>query len=157
MSRGYLYVVNTKTDGSMDESMNVSEDELYYLSGSEFDYIENISKENSDILVNDLINRFAAYGAETGTEELDEGEFPYVVLTQDVVRKYFAPRLQTLKDMMPDMTVDDFIENGYKIKQLIEDPYGDAVYWNGLFHKFDYFMRNVEDVKVYLGNVLYMK
>lgn len=80
MARGYLYVVNTNADASM----NVSEEELYYLSGHQFDYVENLPEEDSDNLVNDLIKRFAAYGAETGTEELDEGEFPYVVLTQDV-------------------------------------------------------------------------
>ncbi len=152
MARGYLYVVNTNADASM----NVSEEELYYLSGHQFDYVENLPEEDSDNLVNDLIKRFAAYGAETGTEELDEGEFLYVVLTQDVARKYFAPRLQTLKDMIPDMTVDDFIENGYKIKQLTEDPYGDAVCWNGAFYTFDYFMRNVGNAIVYFGNVLYM-
>lgn len=153
MARGYLYVVNTNADASM----NVSEEELYYLSGHQFDYVENLPEEDSDILVNDLIKRFAAYGAETGTEELNEGEFPYVVLTRDIARKYFAPRLQALKDMIPDMAVDDFIENGYKIKQLTEDPYGDAVCWNGAFHNLDYFMREVGDEKVYFGNVLYME
>ena len=48
------------------------------------------------------------------------------------------------------------LHNGYKIKQLVEDPYGDAVYWNGSFYTLDYFMRNVGNAKVYFGNVLYM-
>lgn len=152
MARGYLYVVNT----DVNESMDVSEVELYNLTGHQFDYVENMPEKESGELVKDLVQRFAAYGAETGTEKLDEREFPYAVLTQDVARKYFAPRLQTLKDMIPDMTVDDFIDNGYKIKQLVEDLYGDAVYWNGSFYTLDYFMRNVGNAKVYFGNVLYM-
>lgn len=152
MARGYLYVVNTDEN----ESMRVSEEELYNLTGHQFDYVENMPEKESKELVEDLMKKFAAYGAETGTEELNEGEFPYVVLTQDIARKYFAPRLQTLKDMMQDMTIDDFIDNGYKIKQLTEDPYGDAVYWNGSFYTLDYFMRNVGNAKVYFGNVLYM-
>lgn len=152
MARVYLYVVNTNED----ESMRVSGVELYNLTGHQFDYIENLTNENSEILVKDLVQRFAAYGATTGTEELDEEKIPYAFLTQEVAKKYFAPRLQTLKDMISDMTVDDFIDNGYKIKQLVEDPYGDAVYWNGSFYTFDYFMRNVGNAKVYFGNVLYM-
>lgn len=152
MARGYLYVVNTDENASMD----VSEEELYNLTGHQFDYVENMPEKESKELVEDLMKKFAAYGAETCTEELNEGEFPYVVLTQDIARKYFAPRLQTLKDMMQDMTIDDFIDNGYKIKQLVEDSYGDAVYWNGSFYTLDYFMRNVGNAKVYFGNVLYM-
>ncbi len=152
MARGYLYVVNTDENAAM----NVSEEELYDLARHQFDYVENLPGKESGELVKDLVQRFAAYGAETGTEKLDEGEFPYVVLTQDVARKYFAPRLQTLKDLMQDMTVDDFIDNSYKIKQLTEDPYGSAVYWNGSFYTLDHFMRNVGNAKVYLGNVLYM-
>lgn len=152
MARGYLYVVNTDENAAM----NVSEEELYDLARHQFDYVENLPGKESGELVKDLVQRFAAYGAETGTEKLDEGEFPYVVLTQDVARKYFAPRLQTLKDLMQDMTVDDFIDNSYKIKQLTEDPYGSAVYWNCSFYTLDHFMRNVGNAKVYLGNVLYM-
>lgn len=152
MARGYLYVVNTDENASMD----VSEEELYNLTGHQFDYVENMPEKESKELVEDLMKKFAAYGAETCTEEMNEGEFPYVFLTRDIARKYFAPRLQTLKDMIPDMTVDDLIDNGYKIKQLVEDPYGDAVYWNGSFYTLDYFMRNVGNAKVYFGNVLYM-
>lgn len=145
-------MVNTNEN----ESMRVSEEELYNLTGHQFDYIENLPDEKSETLGQDLVQRFVAYGAETGTEELDEGDFPYAVLTKEVARKYFAPRLQTLKDMISDITVDGFIDNGYKIKQLVEDPYGDAVYWNGSFYTLDYFMRNIGDAKVYFGNVLYM-
>lgn len=152
MARGYLYVVNTDEN----ESMRVSEEELYNLTGHQFDYIENLPDEKSETLVKDLVQRFAAYGATTGTEEMDERKISYAFLTQEIARKYFAPRLQTLKDMIPDMTVDDLIDNGYKIKQLVEDPYGDAVYWNGSFYTLDYFMRNVGNAKVYFGNVLYM-
>ncbi|MDY6245374.1 MAG: hypothetical protein SPL82_16120 [Lachnospiraceae bacterium] len=152
MARGYLYVVNTNEN----ESMRVSEEELYNLTGHQFDYIENLPDEKSETLVKDLVQRFAVYGATTGTEELDEGKISYAFLTQEIARKYFAPRLQILKDMIPDMTVDDLIDNGYKIKQLVEDPYGDAVYWNGSFYTLDYFMRNVGNAKVYFGNVLYM-
>ena len=152
MARGYLYVVNTDENAAM----NVSEEELYDLAGHQLDYVSNLSAEESKELTTDLIKRFAAYGAKTGTEELNEGEFPYAVLTKKVARKYFAPRLQTLKDMIPDITVDGFIDNGYKIKQLVEEPYGDAVYWNGSFYTLDYFMRNVGNAKVYFGNVLYM-
>lgn len=152
MARGYLYVVNT----DVNESMDVSEVELYNLTGHQFDYVENMPEKESGELVKDLVQRFAAYGAETGTEELNEGEFPYVVLTQDIAREYFKPRLQALKDLVQDMTIDDFIGNGFEIGQLIEDPYDDAVYWNGSFYTLDYFMRNVGNAKVYFGNVLYM-
>lgn len=153
MARGYLYVVNTDENASMD----VSEEELYNLTGHQFDYVENMPEKESKELGPKICRKNSRVaGAETAAEELNEGEFPYVVLTQDIARKYFAPRLQTLKDMMQDMTIDDFIDNGYKIKQLTEDPYGDAVYWNGSFYTLDYFMRNVGNAKVYFGNVLYM-
>ena len=47
MARGYLYVVNTDEN----ESMRVSEEELYNLTGHQFDYIENLPDEKSETLV----------------------------------------------------------------------------------------------------------
>lgn len=46
MARGYLYVVNTDEN----ESMRVSEEELYNLTGHQFDYIENLPDEKSETL-----------------------------------------------------------------------------------------------------------
>ncbi len=86
--RGYLYVVNTDEN----ESMRVSEEELYNLTGHQFDYIENLPDEKSETLVKDLVQRFAAYGATTGTEEMDEGKISYAFLTQEIARKYFCTK-----------------------------------------------------------------
>ncbi len=68
----------------------------------------------------------------------------------------FAPRLQTLKDMIPDMTVDDLIDNGYKNQAAGRRPVWGCRVLNGSFYTLDYFMRNVGNAKVYFGNVLYM-
>lgn len=42
MARGYLYVVNTDENASMD----VSEEELYNLTGHQFDYVENMPEKS---------------------------------------------------------------------------------------------------------------
>lgn len=88
MARGYLYVVNTDENASMD----VSEEELYNLTGHQFDYVENMPEKESKELVEDLMKKFAAYGAETGTEELNEGEFPICGSYAGYCKKVFCTK-----------------------------------------------------------------
>lgn len=156
MARGYLYAVNNEEEGTL--TLNVSEEELYNLSGYEFDCISNLSKEESNQLASDLVKRFAAYGAKTGVEKTDDGDFPYVIFTSDVKRNYFTKRLKSLKELVSSLTIDQFIDNDWKIKELVDAPYYDAVYYNGSFRTFDNFIRNVtNETKVIFGSVLYMK
>lgn len=160
MARGCLY--EATTDLALYPTDTLSESNLYSYAGHQFNSISELGIDKSLEHGNDLVNRMASYGAETGTKKVNEGcmnrNFPYFVLTDEVARNYFDGRLKSLKEMVNDMTVDQFVKKNMKSKNLIEDIYGDAVSFRGSFQTLDRFIKEApRNVKIYVGKVFYIK
>lgn len=159
MARGYLY--EATTDLALYPTGTLSECDLYSYERHKFHNISEIDNYKTVELGNELINRMAYYGAETGTKKVDNGcmggDIPYFVLTDEVVCNYFDGRLNFLKEMANDMSVDQFVEKNLKSKNLVETIYGDAISLNGSFQTLDRFIKEApKNVKIYVGKVFYI-
>lgn len=152
--RGYIYEVTTEIDnlGFMDES------DFYNLAGVEADYFSNAAAE--EVLVKEYLEAWVKYGAETGTEENDDGEkIPWIIFNRKACKNFFKKRFNEMKKAAAEITLDEFSTDEVCIlKNLIFDNYGDAVYLDSCFYAEDDFIRDIEiGRKYYVGHVVYME
>lgn len=151
--RGYIYEVTTEIDGlgSMDES------DFYNLAGIEADYFSNAAEEEA--LVKEYLKAWVKYGIETGTEENSDGEkIHWIIFNRKACENFFKDRFEKMKEVAAKITLKEFsTDDVWRLKNLISDDHGDAVYCNTCFYTEDDFVRTVKmGKKHYLGHVLYM-
>lgn len=89
-------------------------------------------------------------------ENIEETDVSFTV-TAEAKQKYFEKRFKILKEIMSEMTLERFAQDGTDILFLVEDEYGEAVCLDGNFLSLDYFIRiSIPKIKYYIGNVVYM-
>ena len=74
-----------------------------------------------------------------------------LTLAQNGKQSYFEKRLDSLKSMINEMTIDEFADDmtAWKIQELINERYSFYVYEEGLYQTLDNFIRNIKDGEVY--------
>lgn len=161
MARGYLYEISNNLDHYPLFSHNA--DSMYTYCGTEFEYIENVSKHDTLENQENLTELFKQYGFTISYQENKDTKYTkytYVSATIAAKKNYFANRLRWLKEQIKDVTLKEFSNETttvHHIQETIEDKYGNAVLLNDSFYSFDTFIRMMEpDVKYYLGNVYLM-
>lgn len=151
MARGYIYEL--QKDASV--VGDITEDMFFELAGHEFDYVSNRDDDESKILVTMLVDMLKGFGAEIGTETIDEIELQYLVFSDKVKEAYFADRFVRLKSIIGEMDLHNFATcDPYSVKVLIDNAYDDMVYYgtDGGLRSVDYFIRTAENgVKYYVG------
>ena len=108
------------------------------------DYVED--SQNQDC----LLNLLSKLGAKTGEN--------FFILTDDVKYQYFASRLDKIKEIVSNLTLEEFASSDmYTLKYLIENDYGDLVYENENLISLDQWIREADTgVKYFVGNTVYM-
>lgn len=151
--RGYIYEITTEIHncGFMYEA------DFYDLAGTEADYFEDAEYEEKK--VKDYLESWEKYGAETGTEENDDGEeIPWIIFNRNARRNFFKKRFDEMKTVAESITLDEFSTDKVStLKSLIIDNYSNAVCFNSCFYTEDDFIRMAEmGKKYYIGHVVYM-
>ena len=107
--------------------------------------------------VMDFVKMLESFGAKTGVIEDWEWETNYYYFTvgEDFKRNYFSARFKELVKSVSEMTLDDFATKSQgKMVELLQDDFGDGIYYNGSFYDLDLFIREYlkEGVKYWIGN-----
>lgn len=159
MARGYIYEITDQP--LMYPIRYMHEDDLYDLQNHEFEFTQDLPlKDENPYEVSGIIETLKQYGIILQkTTNPDDKDDICMCFTPTLENKhaYFATNLQSLKNKVKDMTIEEFIEHDYDLKCLIDHPYSDAVYTNNTFCTFDSFMRSIEAGKTYfIGNIAIM-
>lgn len=155
MARGNLYELQSNVDAVG----NTSESDFYDYLRSEFENIKEAPDPEAE--VKQLWQYFHKLGMPVGAHiPANEDKTIYFVDITDEGRKnYFADRFRACKQLLDEMTFENFMDTdyAYKLCSTVEDTYGDAVTMEeDTFQTFDDFMRTASG-RYYIGNIFYMK
>ena len=105
----------------------------------------------------DFVKMLESFGAKTGVIEDWEWETNYYYFTvgEDFKRNYFSARFNEFVKNVSEMTIDDFATKSQgRLVELLQDDFGDGVYYNGSLYDIDLFIREhlKEGVKYWIGN-----
>ena len=122
MSRGTCYGIMQ----SVDDALSFDPYSIMDLAGNEFDYVgEDNSPDDIEYLVNWLKNN----GANVFVSLVDGEQVFSFEMTEDIKRNCFRSQYEEFKKMAEAITLDEFaLKDPYKLRQLVEDPFSDAVY-----------------------------
>lgn len=154
MGRGYIYEISDNLDLYPIRYMHT--DDLLTHS-HEFDYVQEMDCKNP-YEASGIIDILKQYGIQCDViKDEDNEDVLTFTITQEAKHNYFRPRLQQLENIVDNMTLPDFSKSIDSLQNLINDQYGDAVYFNNCFYTFDEFMRSAAPgSKFYIGNIYYM-
>lgn len=138
MGRGTIFEISKRKTGM------INEENFYDIVPIMADYVED--SQNQDC----LLNLLSKLGAKTGEN--------FFILTDDVKYQYFASRLDKIKEIVSNLTLEEFASSDmYTLKYLIENDYGDLVYENENLISLDQWIREADTgVKYFVGNTVYM-
>ena len=169
MARGYIYEITDNIDAYGIHLMGA--DEICNSYPQEADYYRELDETELGEAKSDLIHTMESYGFRTGKLEDEtlwtDEPIPWFEASNFGKRNYFRNRLQELQKMASNITLDQFANipttgdvdriSSVTLKNLIDDDYTNAVYFNNSFYTFDEFMRNLEpDRKYYIGTICLM-
>lgn len=158
MARGYLYEISDNLNNYPISSLDI--ESMYRYCGIEFEYIENISNNETMENRKNLIELLEQYGFTIGSQEDNNTTLAYVSATITAKKNYFQSRLRQLKEQIKDITLREFANETSTIRYIqeaIEDKYSDAVSFNGTFYSFDDFIRQMKpNTKYYVGDICLM-
>lgn len=150
---GYIYEITTDLN-----TVELMRKEDFY-DRSDFEANEFSEPEDEKSAVKEYLEAWKNYGAETGTEENGDGEkIHWIIFNQQACENFFKDRFKKMKEAAAKITLREFsTDDVWRLKNLISDDHGDAVYCNTCFYAEDDFVRTVKmGKKHYLGYVLYM-
>ena len=157
MTRGDIYEV-------IEDSPDFSIYSARFMNENDFDadelkvsYVAERHWRDAAGYVMDFVKMLESFGAKTGVIEDWEWETNYYYFTvgEDFKRNYFSARFKELVKSVSEMTIDDFATKSQgRLVELLQDDFGDGVYYNGSFYDIDLFIREhlKEGVKYWIGN-----
>lgn len=154
MERVFIYEICSDITNIGNMTENYFNDMLGYGSNN----FLSIGQPEERAIRNGFIEVLKKHGAQYGTGKAGAEEIPWVIFSQETKGNYFRERFEKMKQLAGGMTLDQFSESKEEVKHLkliIDDEFGDAVYFNSSFYTLDDFIRDVEPgMKYFIGNVL---
>ena len=124
--------------------------------GSIADYVDECTDKENDIRW--FINSMESYN-EYFTINNEDTEIASITFFPGFKQAFFESRLVRLKEMVRDMTIDEFTDSmmSFRLRDIIHDKFGFYIYSydNGLI-SIDEFVRNIPDIEItyYFGNTI---
>ena len=148
MARGFIFNIS-----KYPEDLEMDESDFYEtFDAMQVDYVRNCDREEAQEEKERFVKALRDRGAETGSNE----NGTYVVFTEQTKENCFKDRLNTLKNVVQNMTLDEFSRDTQKIWQirmLINNTYEDAVFDSYDFFTIDEWIRKLTaGEKYYVGN-----
>lgn len=126
MGRGTIYYVTTNKYNGVDFDESDYYDDL---SALQVDYVENESKENSEVSLSCLRKTLQEMGAITGYGK-SNGHFAFSFCfskLEKAQQKYFKPKLEKLKKQVEDLTLFDVIKSAPCLDFIMDNDCGDLI------------------------------
>jgi hypothetical protein len=136
MARGHLYVI---TDTPNEE--RVSEYDMEGFVNHEFEYVEELSPEKAQAMIQEFLARFP--DADVGVSNKASA----IRFTQKAKEAYFQSRYEAFMKETRNLTLSDFASyyKAIDLSQLLDNNYGDAVWFWDAVESLDDFVRRIND------------
>lgn len=154
MARGCLF----EMEKNLENVRTASESSFYDLAEHEFAFIQTCTEDERKEYIRQFLEYMEKIGIETGTMDAGDYQIPYFIVTDDGKRRYFAQKLDKLKEEVSNMTLEDFLDRwiSFPLESLIDGDWDDAVTMQEYtFQSMDHFFRTA-DGQYFIGSVFYM-
>ena len=154
MARGCLF----EMEKNLENVRTASESSFYDLAEHKFAFIQTCTEDERREHIRQFLEYMEKIGIETGTMDAGDCQIPYFIVTDDGKRRYFAQKLDKLKEEVSNMTLEDFLDRwiSFPLESLIDGDWDDAVTMQEYtFQSMDHFFRTA-DGQYFIGSVFYM-
>ena len=125
MARGCLF----EMEKNLENVRTASESSFYDLAEHEFAFIQTCTEDERREHIRQFLEYMEKIGIETGTMDTGDCQIPYFIVTDDGKRRYFAQKLDKLKEEVSNMTLEDFLDCwiSFPLESLIDDDWDDKL------------------------------
>lgn len=147
--RGFIYEVSD----SPNDIFSMEEDDFLGLTSMlGCSMVKKIPDEQLESMKRVFTKLFSEYGA-------SDYSVDSLTLTDSTKKNFFFNRFCQFRKTVETMTLEDFAESDpYAVRELLENSYGDMVFYNSDLFPLDRWVRNAPvNTTLYLGNVIIME